>query len=212
MNNNNANILFLVLIGITANIDSTHSIHCVICCRLPADAGKLNAQNLDYKQKVKKLLEFEHIVQVNDLGNESITAITRQQLWEGLVLRARSPEKFNPGLRCDSEDIINNEFQRTIKAGEASFREKVVLRPQQQICTETTAEYDQINAQSTTSIEEPQAGSLFVRFQYKRDLDENTDLVDVGEHLKAAYVQMDREAISLIRMLAESNALGAAIN
>lgn len=158
------------------------------------------------------MLEFEHIIQVNDLSNGSITAISRLQLWEGLVLRARSPEKFNPGLRCDSEDIVDNEFQRTIQAGETRFREKVILRPQQQICTETTVEFDQINAQSITSIEEPQAGSLFVRFQYMRDLDENTDLVDVGEHLKAAYVQMDREAISLIRMLAESNSLGEAIN
>jgi len=166
----------------------------------------------EIRKKAQQLLEFEHIVQVNDLSNKAITAISRQQLWEGLVLRARNPEKFNPGLNCDSGDVIDNEFLRTITAGESSFREKVVMQPQQQICTETIAGFDQIKAQSTTSIEEPEIGSLFVRFKYKRDLEESSDLVDIGEHLKAAYVQLDRDAIAMIRMLAESNLFGQAIN
>jgi hypothetical protein len=34
----------------------------------------------------------------------------------------------------------------------------------------------------------------------------------VGEHLKAAYVRVDRDAIAMIRMLAESRRLGQLIN
>lgn len=159
-----------------------------------------------------QLLEFEHIVQVNDLGNRAIIALTRNQLWQGLVLRARNPEKFNHALQCKSEEVENNEFLRTIEAGNTSFCERVILYPEQKIWTKTIAEFDQINAQSTTSIEEPEAGSLFVRFCYKRDLDSSDERVDIAEHLKATYVQLDRDAIAMIRLLAESELFDQPIN
>ncbi|NKB34805.1 MAG: DUF1857 family protein [Pseudomonadales bacterium] len=158
------------------------------------------------------MLEFEHIVQVNDLNNESIAVLTRNQLWQRLLLRARNPDKFNHALRCKSEKLEENEFIRNIEAGGTSFCERVVLYPEQKICTKTIAEFEQINAQSTTFIEEPDSGALFVRFCYKRDLDVSDERVDVGEHLKAAYVQLDREAIAMIRLLAESELFDQTIN
>ena len=148
------------------------------------------------------MLEFEHIVQVNDCGDSSLSVLTRSQLWQGLVLRARSPDKFVPGLQCVAEKISDNEFMRTIKAGQSSFRERVILYPDEKICTRTVAGPTQISAESVTRIEEPEAGALFVRFSYKRDLDSHNQQVNIGEHLKAAYVQVDRDAIALIRMLA----------
>ena len=158
------------------------------------------------------MLEFEHIVPVNDLGNNNIVALTRAQLWKGLALRARSPEKFNHSLQCQSDELADNEFTRAIEAGNTRFCERVVLFPEDRICTRTVQELNQFNAQSTTSIEEPEKGYLFVRFSYKRELDDNDSLVDVGEHLKAAYVQIDRDAIAMIRMLAESNLFDQVIN
>lgn len=158
------------------------------------------------------MLEFEHIVQVNDPGNSNIVVLTRDQLWQGLVLRARNPEKFNRSLQCQSETPEGNEFIRTITAGDTSFCERVILYPQEKICTSTLADQDQINAQSTTCIEEPEEGYLFVRFTYKRDLDTRDDRVDVGEHLKSAYVQIDRDAIAMIRLLAESEMFDQSIN
>jgi len=35
---------------------------------------------------------FEHIVQINDLTKPEIPILTRFQVWEGLVLRARRPD------------------------------------------------------------------------------------------------------------------------
>lgn len=158
------------------------------------------------------MLEFEHLVQVNDLTKESITAITRTQLWKGLVLRARCPEKFNQGLKCQSEALRENEFLRIIEAGETKFCEKVTLHPEEKIHTATLAEMEQIQAESTTTIEEPEAGYLFVRFHYKRELVADTEAVDVAEHLKSAYVHVDRDAVAMIRMLAESQLLDGSTN
>jgi hypothetical protein len=158
------------------------------------------------------LLEFEHLVQVNDLANSTLTVITRSQLWQGLVLRARNPEKFNHGLNCQSEEVSNNKFLRTIEAGGSKFCEEVVLEPEQRIHTATLAELEQLQSESTTTIEEPEAGYLFVRFHYKRELLVDTESVDVAEHLKSAYVQVDRDAVAMIRVLAESQLFDGPIN
>lgn len=153
------------------------------------------------------MLEFEHIVQVNDASNPRLTNLSREELWQGLVLRAKNPEKFNHALDCSHETVSCNEFVRTIEAGNVSFYERVNLYPQDRIITRTIQDVEQINARSEARIEEPQRGALFVRFSYKRDLEQTEDRVDVAEHLKAAYVQIDRDAIAMIRMLAESKLL-----
>lgn len=158
------------------------------------------------------MLEFEHIIQVNDLTDSDISVLSRDQLWEGLMLRARRPDKFVPGLTVHTEDLASDEFERTIDVGQSRFLERVVVYPEGKIHTETLEDIDQIHAESVTQIEEPEAGFLFVRFSYKRDLEVEDDGVDVGEHLKSAYLQTDRDAIALIRVLAESGMFGESIN
>lgn len=158
------------------------------------------------------MLEFEHIIQVNDLDNDQIQNIDRNQLWQGLVLRACKPQKFIPGLECSSEQLTENEFVRIIEAGATQFKEQVLLYPQDKITTRTLPEHEQIHAQSVATIEEPSHGALFVRFSYTRELPVDNDNVDVAEHLKSAYVQIDRDAIGMIRMLAESGIYDSLIN
>ena len=158
------------------------------------------------------MLEFEHIVQVNALNDANLTPISREALWQGLELRARNPQKFNRSLECIVKPLGHNEFLRTIKVGNSRFCEHVLLYPEQKIHTSTIAEIDQITAQSVTCIEEPESGFLFVRFSYKRELEESNQEVDVGEHLKSAYVQVDRDAIAMIRILAESKLFDQASN
>jgi hypothetical protein len=44
------------------------------------------------------VLNFEHLVQINDPLNPFVDTMTRDQLWEGLVLRAEQPQLFVLGL------------------------------------------------------------------------------------------------------------------
>ncbi len=157
------------------------------------------------------MLEFQHIVRVNEPRADTLI-ITRSQLWQGLVLRAHSPGKFNGALLCESTDIVSNRFLRKITAGAAVFTEQVILHPESKIETITLPHNNQLVAESSTLIEEPEPESLFVRFNYRRDLDTSTDSVNVAEYLKAAYVQLDREAIVLIRSIAQSEIDNATIN
>ena len=158
------------------------------------------------------MLEFEHIVQINDPDNDSIEPMTREQLWEGLLLRAKDPGKFNNGISCRVDKVTEDSFVRYIKAGETEFREQVSLTYQEKIETVTAGDSQTIYAESIASIEEPANGYLFVRFTYRRDLEDSKEGVLIGEHLKSAYVQVDIDAIALIRMLADDKLLAMKVN
>ncbi|MBL4573165.1 MAG: DUF1857 family protein [Gammaproteobacteria bacterium] len=153
------------------------------------------------------MLEFEHVIQVNDLTEEDLHILTRTQLWEGLLLRARRPDTFNSSLKVTNKEYGEDEFERIIETGENTFHERVILYPGERIHTQTMEEYEQIEAESVTHLEEPEEGYLFVRFCYRREVEDDGS-VDVEEYLKTAYVQTDREAIALIRSLAESGVFG----
>lgn len=157
------------------------------------------------------MLEFEHIIQVNDPANAELPMLTRTQLWEGLMLRARRPDKFNSNLKVTNKEYAEDEFERTIEVGESTFHERVMLYPDEKIHTQTMEEFEQIEAESVTHLEEPEEGYLFVRFSYRRELEDDGS-VDIGEHLKSAYLQTDRDAIGLIRSLAESGFFGEMID
>ena len=153
------------------------------------------------------MLEFEHIVQINDPEDPNIKPLTRAQLWDGLLLRARDPGKFNSALTCRLADEDSEGFIRYIQAGDTEFRERVTLTHQERIATVTSGPDQPLHAESVTSIEEPADGYLFVRFLYRRDMEDTAEGHMIGEHLKSAYFHTDIDAIALIRMLANDELL-----
>ena len=83
------------------------------------------------------MLEFEHIVQINDPEDRNIKPLSREQLWDGLLLRARDPGKFNSALSCRLGRETPDGFIRYVQAGKTEFREEVTLTPRQKIETVT---------------------------------------------------------------------------
>lgn len=158
------------------------------------------------------MLEFEHIVQINDPQDTRLKPMRREDLWLGLLLRARDPGRFNSGLTCRVAAETAMGFRRIIEAGGVTFEEQVSLTPGEAIHTRTTGAAPPIHAESITTIEEPAEGWLFVRFIYRRDLDEGPQQQMVAEHLKAAYQQLDIDAIALIRLLVNDAALDQPLN
>ena len=153
------------------------------------------------------MLEFEHIVQINDPEDGNLKPLTRAQVWEGLLLRARDPGRFNSALSCRLVDEYGKGFIRCVQAGNTEFREQVTLTHQESIATVTTGSDQPFHAESVTTIEEPATGYLFVRFFYRREIEDSAEGQLIGEHLKSAYLHMDVDAIALIRMLVEDRLL-----
>ena len=145
------------------------------------------------------MLEFQHIIQINDPKEPHIPHMSKAALWEGLVFRSKYPFHFTPNIHCVIEEEDDSSFIRVLHFGEHVLREHVHLQHEIEVHT-GPAETDPVMfAESVARIEEPAPGHLIVRFSYRRDSGNSTDNVNVDEYLKSAYVQNDREAITLIR-------------
>jgi len=148
------------------------------------------------------MLEFQHIIQINDPDDPKVPSMSRQQLWEGLVFRTKYPDHFNPAVSSTIEQFTQDGFVRKLSFGQGHLRDRVIILDNEEIRTTPADSEQALFAESITRIEEPVPGYLFVRFHYRRDAPPASDGIDVAEYLKAAYVENDREAISLLRKFA----------
>lgn len=145
------------------------------------------------------MLEFQHIIQVNDPNEPNVPHLSKAQLWEGLVLRSKYPAHFTPSISCSIEEVSDQGFVRVLRFGEGRLRERVELIHQQEVRTRPADAWQPMYAESITRIEEPAPGHLIVRFIYKRESGNDDGSIDVDEYLKSAYLQNDREAMRLLR-------------
>ena len=152
-------------------------------------------------------MNFEHLIQINDPLNPLVEALTREQLWEGLVLRAEQPQLFVIGL--DSCDILSRDgdtMERELHYGQATVRDRVTLNPESSVRYDIlpTAEY--VGGSLTMAIEQPDELQLFLRFTYSTTLPEKTnpspDELQTQEIVKSAYRESDIDTIRLIRQYA----------
>lgn len=149
---------------------------------------------------------FEHIVQINDLTKPEIPILTRFQVWEGLVLRARRPDKFLVGV--DDYEILEQEpayMKRCLQLPGLQVVDEVTFWHEVRIEYRTLPTNTIPAATLVMDIEEPEQASLFVRFRYHTAGIENRgDSMPYDQYLQQAYVATDIETIQIIRQLAET--------
>ena len=148
-------------------------------------------------------MQFEHLVQVNDPAKSDLPILTRTQLWQGRVLRARGPSRFLVGL--DTYRILednDNYMRRCLELPGLTVNDEVWLTPEERI------EYKITPTQSTPGgtlemlIEEPEPHALFVRFKYcSLYLNDMDDALPYDLFAQQAYVATDIETIAIIRNL-----------
>jgi hypothetical protein len=150
-------------------------------------------------------MQFEHLVAVNDLTAQTTSILTRAQLWQGLLLRAVEPQRFNPHI--EAVTILERSAHlmvREIDFGNMQVRDDIELKDGSEILYRTTPGEKHAGGQLAVRIEEPQEYALFVRFTYQTPAPENTpEEIELGRYLKKMWQEMDVDAIKLIRELAE---------
>lgn len=151
-------------------------------------------------------MRFEHIVQINDLTKPELPVLTRFQLWQGLILRARRPDKFLVGV--DDYEIIEHEpayMKRCLQLPGLQVFDEVTFWSESRIEYRTLPTDTVPGATLVMDIEEPEPGSLFVRFRYHTTSIENRgDSMPYDQYLQQAYVMTDIETVQIIRQLAET--------
>jgi hypothetical protein len=157
-------------------------------------------------------MKFEHLIEINDPLNPLIDALSREQLWRGLVLHADNPKLFVPHLDdCTISERSESGFARTRRFGQLVVEDKVLLTPQTEVRYEVHAQGDISASSLVISIEAPSADTLFVRFRYDDGHDAATDEANAmyDEFKKSAYVEADIDTIGLLRELAAAGRLDA---
>jgi hypothetical protein len=152
-------------------------------------------------------LNFEHLIQINDPLNPLVESMTREQLWEGLVLRAEQPQLFVIGL--DSCTILSrngNVLERELHYGQATVRDRVTLDESQSVRYDILPTADYVGGSLTMTIEQPDELQLFLRFEYATTLPESTDpdAHQTQEIVKSAYRENDIDTVRLIRQFVQT--------
>ena len=151
-------------------------------------------------------MAFEHIVQINDLTKPELPVLTRFQIWEGLVLRARRPDKFLVGV--DEYEILEREpayLKRCLQLPGLQVVDEVRFFPESRIEYRTLPTDTVPEAALVMAIEEPEPESLFIRFRYHSASIENKgDSMPYDQFLHQAYVLTDIETVQIIRELADT--------
>ena len=160
-------------------------------------------------------MKFEHLIEINDPLNPLLDALTIEQLWSGLVLRAESPKLFVPQL----DDAIIDErtdsgFRRRLRYGQLVIEDRVRLEPLQRVVYDVPAQGEITASTLTMSIEQPTPETLYVRFQYDDGHDAETDAANAmyDEFKRSAYKEADVDTVGMIRELASQGRLGATLN
>jgi hypothetical protein len=151
-------------------------------------------------------MRFSHLIQINDPLNPLIDSLSREQLWRGLVLRAENPLLFVMALdRFEIVERGENALVRVLHFGSLRLRDRVTFRPMQQVRYEVEAVGDSPAASLVMTIEEPEPGQLFVRFDYETLPGGAAASMDefYSSFAKQAYLEADIDTISTIRRLAE---------
>lgn len=150
-------------------------------------------------------MKFEHLIEINNPANRHIPHLPIEHLWQGLILRAKSPKLFVPHLdECHILETTENTVSRVSHYGTLTVRDTVIFTPLQHIHYLVPPQ-GEIGASSLKmSLETLGDGVLFVRFLYEDDKCEAANAADAmyDEFRKSAYHEADIDTIRIIREMA----------
>ncbi|MCX4166183.1 MULTISPECIES: SRPBCC family protein [Paraburkholderia] len=152
-------------------------------------------------------MNFEHLIQINDPSNPYVDTMTRDELWEGLVLRAEQPQLFVLGLdSCTIVSRTDSTLDRELHYGQATVRDRVTLEHNQSVRYDILPTETYVGGSLTMTIEQPDDKQLFLRFEYKTTLpvSEDQDARQTEEIVKSAYRESDIDTVRLIRQYVQT--------
>jgi hypothetical protein len=157
-------------------------------------------------------MKFVHLIEINAANNPLIPPLSREQLWRGLVIRAERPTLFQLGLdSCEITARSENHIARILSFGKLVIHDQVHLQAMQQVQFHVPQQNDIPVSDLIMTIEEPEPGALFVRFEYDDHLPDSEDSENAyyNDFRRSAYEESDIDTIRVIRQLADQGQLDA---
>jgi hypothetical protein len=160
-------------------------------------------------------MKFTHLIEINAPGNLLILPLSRAQIWHGLVMRAERPTLFLIGLdSCEILERTESGLSRKQQFGPLIVLDQVHLLHMTQVHYHVPQQNEIPVSDLKMTIEEPQPGALFVRFEY----DDHAGEVEADEEKfyndfrRSAYLEADIDTVRVIRELAVEGKLDAPLH
>lgn len=153
-------------------------------------------------------MKFEHLVEVNDPEMPLILALTRDQVWAGLMHRVLDARPFMPGLdECRIVERFDNGLSRRLRWGSTELGDRVTFVEGEWVAFESHPTELHGGGMLTMRIEEPAPMRLFLRFTYETvfALGHETEDEAYGDYLRDAYEAADIDTVAVIRQLAHGS-------
>jgi hypothetical protein len=158
-----------------------------------------------------RIMRYEHLIEINDPLSAANDPLSREDLWQGLMLRAYSPQKFALGMEGAivaelSRDAATTVLARTLDYGVFKVNDTVTLRSGAAMITDVAASDGVAKGRLTITIEEPAASRLYLRFLYELDEADATSGWDATTAAlrEQAYFASDMDTVAQIRELAKN--------
>lgn len=148
-------------------------------------------------------MHFEHLIEINApataLGAMA-PLFTREQLWNGLMRRVQTPQRFPMGPeRCEWQEAEPGLFRREVHFGPHVLRDEVEATPMECIRFTPEAHGDTAPVQLTISIEEPTPGRMVLRFAYDTLGEPSAEEKYYAEYRHNAWLHNDRDMVRTLR-------------
>ena len=148
-------------------------------------------------------MRFEHLIEVNaPAASLQLVAptFTREQLWQGLMLRVQQPQRFPMGPEsCTCRETEPGVYVRTQVFGPHTLHDVVVARPHAEVVFTPQAHGDTAPIQLTIRIEEPQPGQMVLRFVYEALAEQTDEERYYNEYRHNAWLHNDRDMVHTLR-------------
>lgn len=116
------------------------------------------------------MIKLSHSVLVNDRGDPQAPVLTRDDVWDGLVMKAENALPFVPKMeKCDVVEQRENFILRDIRFAGDDLREAVTLTPK------TSVEFRRVQGRVqgviTNEILESSNGELELKFSFALEIE-----------------------------------------
>jgi hypothetical protein len=116
------------------------------------------------------MIELRRAVAVNDPGDPELPVLTRDDVWDGLVMKAQNALPFVPKMeKCDVVEQRDNFILRDIRFGGDDLREAVTLTPKSKVEFRRVA--GRVLGVITNRILEDDGSGLELEFGFKLEIE-----------------------------------------
>jgi hypothetical protein len=157
------------------------------------------------------MIELRHSVLVNDPADPDAPVLTRDDVWEGLVMKAENALPFVPKMeKCDVVERRDNYILRDIRFGGDDLREEVTLTPKSKVKFRRVA--GRVLGLITNEILENAEGQLELEFSFNLEIEGvehgSREERDYEENMRDAYMGAVGATLSAIRTMSRQRATG----